>query len=530
MNYRQDLCRISVYFQYELNMTTPYILIVLDGWGHRDGGQDNAIALGKTPTWDHIWRNRPHSLISASGFDVGLPDGQMGNSEVGHMNLGTGRVVDQDFTRINKSIEDGSFNNNETLLGLASQLQHSRNSLHIFGLLSPGGVHSHELQIKAAIDLAFDQGVSNVYLHAFLDGRDVPPISAKPSLAAAEKWIRNRGTGGIATIMGRFYAMDRDQRWDRTEKAFNAITDARAAFNNTDALSALNAAYDRGETDEFVQPTTIDVDGAPVRLDSGDAVLFMNFRADRARQLTRSFVDRKFNHFDHSALPLLSQFVTLTQYAEDIKTDIAFGSASLKNGLGEYLSELGKTQLRLAETEKYAHVTFFFSGGIETPFPLEDRILVPSPKVATYDRQPNMSAPEVTNELVTSILSEKYDLIVCNYANGDMVGHTGNLKAAVAAVECIDNCLSKIIDAVQQASGHCLITADHGNVEQMNDMTTGQAHTAHTNELVPLVYIGLKDLKLTNGTLRDVAPTMLDLMNLTKPTEMTGESLIEATA
>ena len=511
-------------------MTKPYVLIVLDGWGHRDGGQDNAIALGKTPTWDNIWENRPHSLISASGFDVGLPDRQMGNSEVGHMNLGTGRVVDQDFTRINKSIEDGRFNNNETLLELVSQLQQSRKSLHIFGLLSPGGVHSHELQIKAAIDLAFDHGVSNVYLHAFLDGRDVPPSSAKTSLAAAENWILDRGTGGIATIMGRFYAMDRDQRWDRTEQAFNAVTEAHAVFNGTNALSALQAAYDRGETDEFVQPTTINVDGASVRMDSGDAVLFMNFRADRARQLTRSFVSSEFNDFDHSSLPLLSQFVTLTQYAEDIETDIAFEPASLNNGLGEYLSDLGKTQLRLAETEKYAHVTFFFSGGIETPFPLEERVLVPSPKVETYDHQPTMSAPQVTNELVTAILSEKYDLVVCNYANGDMVGHTGNLKAAVAAVECIDNCLSKIIDAVQRTSGHCLITADHGNVEQMNDATTGQAHTAHTNGLVPLVYIGDKDLTLTTGTLRDVAPTMLDLMSLPKPTEMTGESLIEATA
>ena len=530
MNYRQDLCRISVYLQRELTMTTPYVLIVLDGWGHRKGGQDNAIALGNTPTWDNLWQHQPHSLISASGFDVGLPDGQMGNSEVGHMNLGTGRVVDQDFTRINKSIEDGSFNKNETLLDLTAQLQQSGKSLHILGLLSPGGVHSHELQIKAAIDLAFDRGVSNVYLHAFLDGRDVPPSSAASSLAAAERWFEGSGTGGIATIMGRFYAMDRDQRWDRTEKAYGAITEAQAPFHEADTQTALQAAYARGETDEFVQPTTVEVNGDSVPIADGDTVLFMNFRADRARQLTRSFINDEFNDFDRGSIPRLSQFVTLTQYAEDIQTKIAFGPASLRNGLGEYLSDLGKTQLRLAETEKYAHVTFFFSGGIEVPFPLEDRILIPSPKVETYDLQPTMSALEVTKELEGAILSEKYDLVVCNYANGDMVGHTGDLDAAVEAVECIDGCLARIIDAVQQVSGHCLITADHGNVEQMNDAKTGQAHTAHTNELVPLVYVGNKDLVLTTGTLRDVAPTLLDLMDLPRPSEMTGESLIEATA
>ena len=509
-------------------MTTPHVLIVLDGWGYREESQDNAIALGKTPTWDYIWENKPRSLISASGNDVGLPQGQMGNSEVGHMNLGTGRVVDQDLTRINNALGDDSFKSNKTLLSLTKELSGSGKSLHIFGLLSPGGVHSHELHIKASIQQAFYQGVKRVYLHAFLDGRDVPPSSAETSLARAEQWIKESGgRGGIASIMGRFYAMDRDERWDRIEQAFLTLVGYSSSFIATDALSALKSAYARGETDEFVKPTLVNVDGEPIKMEDGDAVLFMNFRADRARQLSLCFQDKNFKKFQRKSFVKLSQFVSLTQYTEGNHGPTLFPPIKLSNGLGEYLSKMGKTQLRLAETEKYAHVTFFFSGGEETPFALEERKLIPSPKVRTYDLKPAMSAPLVTDELNKAILSKKYDLVVCNFANGDMVGHTGNLDAAIKAVECVDNCLSKLIPCIEEANAHCLITADHGNVEQMNDAATGQAHTAHTSELVPLIYIGSKNLQLTSGSLKDIAPTLLQLMGITKPREMTGKSLIK---
>ena len=511
-------------------MTTPYVLIILDGWGHRDESENNAIALGNTPTWDRLWQRQPHSLISASGLDVGLPGGQMGNSEVGHMNLGAGRVVDQDFTRINKAVADGSFRQNDVLLELMSTLQSSGANLHVFGLLSHGGVHSHEDQIKAAIELAYDQGVSKVYLHAFLDGRDVPPKSAGPSLANIQAYMKTRGSGGLASVMGRFYAMDRDQRWDRTEMAFNLINQGDGLFTAPDGESALAKAYERGETDEFVQATAIKHQGKTTTIQDGDAVLFMNFRSDRARQLTRSFLTPTFDSFKRQHLPSLSKFVTLTQYADDIDAPSAFAPSSLDNGLGEYLSGLGKSQLRLAETEKYAHVTFFFSGGREAPYPNEDRILVPSPKVTTYDLQPSMSAEEVTEALTLAINSGDHDLIVCNYANGDMVGHTGILEAAISAVECIDDCLRQIVAAIDKAGGHCLITADHGNVEQMSDSNTGQAHTAHTTELVPLIYVGSKKLIFNeHGTLRDIAPTLLHLMEISKPDEMTGHSLARQT-
>ena len=509
-------------------MTTPYVLIVLDGWGHRDDPEDNAIAMANTPAWDNLWQQRPHCLISASGPDVGLPGGQMGNSETGHMNLGTGRVVDQNLMRINRAIDDGTFYKNPTLLELMHSLADNGKSLHILGLLSPGGVHSHENQIKAAVTLAFDQGVANVYVHAFLDGRDVPPRSAQASLSALTDYISQRGAGGIASITGRFYAMDRDQRWERTQKAYRLITQGKAEFNSNDSLSGLQQAYRRGESDEFVNPTAIRINGELITTGDGDGVLFMNFRSDRARQLTRSFADSHFDHFDRSVLPVLTSLVSLTQYADDLDIPCAFAPLVLDNGLGEFISNLGKTQLRLAETEKYAHVTFFFSGGRETPFPGEERELVPSPKVATYDLQPAMSAPEVTERLIKAILDQQYDLIVCNYANCDMVGHTGNMDASISAVECIDQCLAQVIEALTQVNGHCLITADHGNVEQMSDNTTGQAHTAHTSELIPLVYIGSRELAFHTaiGSLRDVAPTLLYLMNITPPVEMTGKSLL----
>ena len=506
---------------------SPYVLIVLDGWGHREDREANAIALASTPTWDQLWQHAPHCLISGSGSDVGLPEGQMGNSEVGHMSLGAGRVVDQDFTRINKAIADASFFANPVLTSTFKQLADKGKSLHLFGLLSPGGVHSHEDHIRAAIKMAFDHGVHTVYLHAFLDGRDVPPKSALTSLLEIDHFIRNNGNGGIASIVGRYYAMDRDNRWERVEPAFELLAHGICDYTAESPDQALRDAYGRGESDEFVKPTGIAVSGVVTSMCEGDAVVFMNFRADRARQITRAFTDVDFPGFRRSKRPQLSTFVTLTSYSEDIETPCVFTPRRLKNSLGEVLSDTGLNQLRLAETEKYAHVTFFFSGGREAPFANEDRVLIPSPKVATYDLQPSMSAPEVTDELVKAIKSGKYGLIVCNYANADMVGHTGNLSAAIAAVECVDQCLARVIAALKLCDGHCLITADHGNVERMTDGSTGQVHTAHTSELVPLIYVGSKELVLANtgGTLSDVAPTLLALMDLPQPEEMTGKSL-----
>jgi 2,3-bisphosphoglycerate-independent phosphoglycerate mutase len=507
---------------------SPSVLIVLDGWGHREASENNAIALANTPTWDHLWKENPHTLISGSGLDVGLPRGQMGNSEVGHMNLGAGRVVHQDFTRISQDISDGGFFNNQVLKSVYGRAAETGKTVHIMGLLSPGGVHSHESHIQAAIKMAFDAGVSRVYLHAFLDGRDVPPKSALPSLLSAEKFIQENGAGGIASIIGRYYAMDRDNRWERVETAYQLVSNGFSEFNAGSAQAALMSAYDRGETDEFVSATAITVNGEAVSIGDEDAVIFMNFRADRARELTRTFIEDDFTAFDVGDRPRLSHFVTLTQYADDIHSTCIYSPTSLANSLGEYISTKGLRQLRLAETEKYAHVTFFFSGGRELPFENEDRILVPSPKVATYDLQPTMSAAEVTDELVTAIESGKYDLIICNYANGDMVGHTGDLNAAIEAVECIDSCLARITAALTTVDGQCMITADHGNVEKMSDHDTGQPHTAHTSELVPLVYYGNRDIQLASkdGSLSDVAPTLLELMNLQKPDEMTGSSLV----
>lgn len=521
--------RVQPHKIFSMTNRLPYVLIVLDGWGHREDSASNAIKLANTPTWDDIWHHRPHTLISGSGLDVGLPPGQMGNSEVGHMNLGAGRVVDQDFTRITKAVEDGSFLDNPVLCKAAESVAETGNALHIFGLLSPGGVHSHEDHIKAAVALAFQRGAPRVYVHAFLDGRDVPPKSAMPSLESMSQHLSELGTGGIASICGRYYAMDRDNRWERTEVAYDLVTAGTADYEAASAVDALDAAYKRDEMDEFVKPTAILIDGRRVRMEDGDAVIYMNFRADRARQLTRAMVNDDFDNFDRKYRPRLATLITLTQYAADIDTPCAFAPASLENGIGEYLSSLGKTQLRLAETEKYAHVTFFFSGGKEDLVEGEKRILVPSPKVATYDLQPEMSAPEVTDELVKAIKSGDFDLIVCNYANGDMVGHSGNLDAAMKAVECIDACLKRIITAVENSGGHCLITADHGNVEQMSDESTGQAHTAHTSELVPLVYIGSSDIELgDDGALSDIAPTLLALMEIDQPKEMTGHSLLSS--
>ncbi|RBP70943.1 2,3-bisphosphoglycerate-independent phosphoglycerate mutase [Marinobacter nauticus] len=507
----------------------PTALIILDGWGHRDPAEDNAISNANTPFWDRIWQNQPKTLINTSGMFVGLPQGQMGNSEVGHMNLGAGRVVYQSLTRIDKDLEDGGFQKNEALCNAIDKAVANGKAVHLMGLLSPGGVHSHEDHILAAAELAAARGAKEVYIHAFLDGRDMPPRSARPSLEKAAAKMKSLGVGRVATIVGRYFAMDRDNRWDRVEAAYNAMTLGEAEFISDDPVAALEQAYERGENDEFVKPTHIRADGEPEGIiNDGDAVLFMNFRADRAREMTRTFVEQDFDGFDRRKHPELADFVMLTEYAADIKTSCAYPPEQLANGLGEYMAKQGKTQLRIAETEKYAHVTFFFNGGLETPFEGEDRILVPSPKVATYDLQPEMSAPEVTDKLVEAIKSGKYDLIVCNYANGDMVGHTGKLDAAIKAAECLDQCVQRVVEALDEVGGEALITADHGNCEQMTDPNSGQVHTSHTIGPVPLVYTGHRKVNLRDdGSLCDIAPTLLALMGTEKPAEMTGHSLVE---
>jgi 2,3-bisphosphoglycerate-independent phosphoglycerate mutase len=512
---------------------SPTLLIILDGWGHREETRDNAIANGATPVWDRLWTEAPHTLVSGSGLDVGLPAGQMGNSEVGHMSLGSGRVVYQNITRIDQGIADGSFNANPAYTAAIDKAVAGGGAVHLFGLLSPGGVHSHEDQIFAAVRLAASRGASRVFLHAFLDGRDTPPRSAGPSLEKAQALFAELGCGRVASITGRYYAMDRDNRWERVQPAYELLTEGAAEFAAASAVAALQAAYERGENDEFVKPTLVaDAGEAPAAVADGDTVLFMNFRADRARQLTRAFVQPDFDDFPRKHVPALADFVMTTEYAADINTPCAFPPEGLTNVLGDYRAQQGKTQLRIAETEKYAHVTFFFSGGREALFDGEVRELIPSPDVATYDLKPEMSAPQVTDKLVEAIRSQQYDLIVCNYANGDMVGHTGVYSAAVQAVETLDQCLGRVEQALLEVGGEALVTADHGNCEQMVDYDSGQHHTQHTTQLVPLVYIGGGALQLDpeGGILADIAPTLLAMMGLPQPEEMTGRNLASINA
>ncbi len=507
----------------------PNVLIVLDGWGYRQEKEDNAIAQANTPHWNHIWSHYPHTLISGSGADVGLPDGQMGNSEVGHLNLGAGRMVPQELGRINLAIKSGEFFNNAVLTTAADQaIQHNR-AIHILGLLSAGGVHSHEEHIYAMAELAVNRGASNVYIHAFLDGRDTPPRSALPSLLALQNKLTALGHSHIASLCGRYYAMDRDKRWDRVQQAYDLLTLGQASYTATNAAEGLEMAYARNETDEFVQATAIHgTTQAPIKIEEGDVLFFMNFRADRTRQLSHAFVDTDFTGFPRAATPKLAAFVTLTEYEKDLPAQVAYPPQTHTNTLGEYIANLGLKQLRIAETEKYAHVTFFFNGGIEHAFASEDRQLIPSPKVATYDLQPEMSAFELTDALIKAIDSEQYDLIIANYANADMVGHTGQMSATIKAIEALDTCLGKVVSALQSVGGEAFITADHGNAEVMCDHETGQAHTAHTSQPVPLVYIGRPaQFTLDNGTLCDVAPTLLHTMGLAQPKEMTGHNLIK---
>ena len=501
------------------------VLLILDGWGHREESDYNAIHAADSPVWDELWNGRPHTLLRTSGEAVGLPAGQMGNSEVGHMNIGAGRVVYQTLTRIDRDIAEGGFFSNPTLTEAAEKVVSNGSALHVIGLLSPGGIHSHEDQIMAMLDLALERGVGRLYLHALLDGRDTPPRSALASLKKFEEKLAASGKGKLASICGRFYAMDRDQRWERVEPAYAMLTEGMAPFHFADAESALLAAYERGEDDEFVQASLIGAADALVA--DGEAVVFMNFRADRARQLTRAFVEDDFEGFTRKRRPNLADFVMLTEYAADIPANCAYPPEELKNVFGAWLADRGGSQLRIAETEKYAHVTFFFNGGREEPFANEERELIPSPKVKTYDLKPEMSAFELTDRLTAAIRSGNFDAIVCNYANGDMVGHTGSFEASIKAVEAVDQCLGKIVEAVRETGADLLITADHGNVEQMRDPETGQPLTSHTTGPVPLVYVGANKLDFTaEGRLCDIAPTMLRLLKLPIPQEMTGEVLL----
>ncbi len=505
----------------------PYALIIMDGYGVNERHEGNAIFAAKTPNMDKYMAEYPNSVVHASGMDVGLPDGQMGNSEVGHTNIGAGRIVYQELTRITKSIEDGDFFENEALVGAVENCKKNGSALHLMGLLSDGGVHSHINHLYGLLEMAKKNGLEKVYVHCFMDGRDVSPTSGADFAEALVAKMRAIETGKIATVMGRYYAMDRDNRWERVSEAYKAMVYGEGN-KDTSAVNAIKKSYNEGVTDEFVVPTVItdDEGNALGKLSAKDSVVFFNFRPDRAREITRTIVDADFTGFDREFFE--TYYVCMTQYDASMpNVEVAFKPQSLVNTFGEYISQKGLRQLRIAETEKYAHVTFFFNGGVESVYDGEDRALINSPKVATYDLQPEMSAPEVTDEVVKRIESGEYDVIVLNFANCDMVGHTGIFDAAVKAVETVDTCLGRTIDAILKMGGTALVTADHGNADQMVDYDTNDVFTAHTTNVVPLVLIGAeKGAKLKVGRLADLAPTMLDLMRLEKPAEMTGESLL----
>lgn len=504
----------------------PVMLMILDGFGINPNEKGNAVAIANTPNIDKLKKTWPTTIIHTSGLDVGLPEGQMGNSEVGHTNIGAGRIVYQDLTRITKSIEDGDFFSIKEFADAIDNCKKNNSNLHIMGLLSDGGVHSHIRHLVALLEFAKRKDFENVYVHCFMDGRDTPPTSGEGYIAKLEEKMKEKGVGKIATIEGRFYAMDRDKRWNRVKEAYDAMVNG-VGEEATSALGAIEASYQKEVFDEFVKPTVICNGDSPVAtIKDNDSVIFFNFRPDRAREITRTLVDKDFNEFETKKMNLF--FVCFTQYDETMpNVKIAFKPEALVNTFGEYISKKGLKQLRIAETEKYAHVTFFFNGGEEKEYEGEDRILVPSPKVETYDLKPEMSALEVTDKVVEAINSGKYDSIILNYANPDMVGHTGSLEAAVKAVETIDGCVGKVVEAIEKQNGVLIITADHGNAEQMIDYKTGEPQTAHTTNPVPLILVGLEGVKLKEGKLADLAPTMLDIMGLEKPQEMTGESLIE---
>lgn len=517
----------------------PLLLVILDGFGIRQNSDpdadSDAIKNAKTPTWDKLWSTYPHTTLSASGLDVGLPDGQMGNSEVGHLTIGAGRVIEQDLTRINHEIKNGQIYKNDILLKTFETAHHSKCRVHLLGLLSPGGVHSHEDHIFTLLDMAVQKGVSHIFVHAFLDGRDTPPKSAEASLQKLKKICEEKNNSShqkkvfVGSLCGRYYAMDRDKRFDRTQRAYELLTDPD--FKNPteetsiDPIQALLAAYQRGESDEFIQPIRL-VKNAIIQ--DNDIVIFMNFRNDRTRQLSYAFLDPHFMGFIRKEKPKLTAFLTLTEYAADLKSTIIFPHKKPTNVLGEILAQHHLKQLRIAETEKYAHVTFFINGGQETKYDGEDRILIPSPKVSTYDQKPEMSAEEITHHLVQAIQKQTYDVIICNYANPDMVGHTGNFAACVTAIQVIDHCLADLLDVIQKVGGEMIITADHGNAECMKDPVTHTPHTAHTSEPVPFVYVGREaQIVATSGSLSDIAPTLLMLLGLPIPKEMTGKPIIK---
>ena len=506
----------------------PTVLMILDGYGLNDKKEGNAVYLAKTPVMDKLMAEYPFVKGNASGLAVGLPDGQMGNSEVGHMNMGAGRIVYQELTRITKEIQDGDFFKNEALLAAMKNAKENNSAVHFMGLLSDGGVHSHNTHLYGLLEMAKREGVEKVYVHCFLDGRDTPPASGKEFVEALEAEMKKIGVGEIATVSGRYYAMDRDNRWDRVELAYNALTTGEGV-KGTDAPAAVQASYDNDKTDEFVLPTVIEKDGQPTGVISDkDSVVFFNFRPDRAREITRAFCDDDFKGFSREK-KLDVTFVCFTDYDETIGNKlVAFVKQEIKNTFGEYLAAHNMTQARIAETEKYAHVTFFFNGGVEEPNKGEDRILVKSPKVATYDLKPEMSAYEVCDKLVDAIKSDKYDVIIINFANPDMVGHTGVEAAAIKAVEVVDECVGRAVDALKEVDGQMFICADHGNCEQLVDYETGEPFTAHTTNPVPFILVNA-DPSYTlreNGCLADIIPTLIELMGMEQPAEMTGKSLL----
>ncbi len=503
-------------------MKKPLALIILDGFGYNPDNYGNAITAANTPNIDAMLKKYPHTLIGASGMDVGLPDGQMGNSEVGHTNIGAGRIVYQELTRITKSIQDGDFFSNDALKKAVENCKKNHSALHLMGLLSDGGVHSHNSHLYALVEMARENGLNEVYIHAFMDGRDVPPTSGRDYLAQCQAKLDEIGVGKIATVSGRYYAMDRDNRWERVEKAYAAMVYGEGN-KNSDPVKTAEQSYENGVTDEFIVPTVCAENAA---IKANDSVVFFNFRPDRAREITRTLVDDAFTGFERKNGRFPLYFVCMTQYDATMpNVDVAFKPESLDNTFGQYISDCGLTQLRIAETEKYAHVTFFFNGGVEAPFKGEDRALINSPKVATYDLKPEMSAYEVTDEVVARINSDKYNVIILNYANCDMVGHTGVFDAAKAAVEAVDTCLGRTIDAILAKGGAALVTADHGNADQMYE-PDGSPFTAHTTNPVPLILINAEGTLREGGRLADLAPTMLDILGLEKPAQMTGQSLI----
>lgn len=503
----------------------PLLLLVLDGFGIRENNDANAVNNADAPTWHKLWAQSDKILLNASAEAVGLPAGQIGNSEVGHLAIGSGRIVYQDLSRIDHAIADGSFAQNLVFRAGIETAKSHQSAVHLMGLLSPGGVHSHENHFYAMLALCKAMDIKNVYIHAFLDGRDVPPQSAMPSLQCLEAECKKLAIGQIASVIGRYYAMDRDQRWERIEKAYQLLTESIAPFHANSAEEALQLAYQRGETDEFVQATII---GEAHPIVNNDVIFFMNFRSDRARQISRAFLQKDFSGFPRAKQPNLAAFISLTEYAKDIPSQIAFPNILPSNTLGECFAKNNLSQLRIAETEKYAHVTFFFNGGREEPFTNEQRILIPSPKIATYDLQPAMSVEAITEQLLQAINERKYDVIICNFANPDMIGHTGDYQATLAAIHAIDNCLAKLLPAIHTTDSQMIITADHGNAECMYDEQHHQPHTAHTMEPVPFVYVGqaVRVLQQT-GSLADIAPTVLTLLGLPIPAEMTGKVLVE---